>query len=437
MVYCLPMNRFTIKAITKGFGHSGFQRYFASTGWSFASRMLSMGISFFVTAFVARNLGPSNYGQLSYAVSFVSIFAFIATVGIDNILYRDLIKQPDQSKTLLGTGFTIKVIAGAIATTICSGIALLFVTNDISRLLIFIISGTFVINAFQVINHEFQAKVQSKYPSIVTVIVIAILNILKVATILSHKGVIYLACILLLEPILYALLYIYMYHTKLHEKVTDWQYNGKTARLLLHDSWPLIFSTAFALIYSRIDQVFIKNLIDARSVGIYDAAVRIAEVWYIIPSIVVTALFPAIINAKKISTELYYSRLKNLALLLITLAIVISVPITLLASPLIYTLYGSAFSGGIIILRVYVWATLGVFLGQLVINFLIAENYRKTLFFVSLIPMVMNVVLNILWIPHYGIAGAAYATLVSYICAPLSILLFKKTRNATFAIIQS
>lgn len=431
------MQYFSLEEIRKKWSDSGFQKYFKSTSWSLISRFLSMIISFIATTFIARNLGPSNYGQLSYAISFVGLFAFISTIGIDNILYRDLIKNPLQSNKLLGSAFVIKVVTGSFAAAICSIAAIFLVHNDVSKILIFILTGTFVFNSFQIINHEFQARVQSKYPSIITLIVIIILNILKVATILSHQGVIYLALILLLEPILYMIFYVYIYKTKLHGHITEWRYDKKITIQMLKDSWPLLFSTAFVLIYSRIDQVFIKHMIDSQSVGIYDSAVRIAEVWYIIPSILVTALFPAIINAKMTALSLYHQRLKKFGIFLIALATAISIPIMILAPFIMKTLYGSAFMGGVIVLQIYVWATVAIFLGALVLNYLIAENYRKILFFASLMPMVSNVLLNLLWIPQYGIKGAACATLVSYMFVPCSILFFKRTRKECFAIIKS
>lgn len=431
------MNYFSLGRLAEKWADSGFQKYFQSTSWSFASRALSMLISFGATTFIARNLGPGNYGQLSYALSFVGLFAFISTVGIDNILYRDLIKKPTETNKLLGSAFVIKIMAGSFAATLCSIAALFIVDNDVSKILIFILTGTFIFNSFQIINHEFQAKVQSKYPSIITLLVVLILNILKVAVIMMNEGVIYLALVLLLEPILYMLFYIYIYKTKLHGHITAWRYDHVTTLSLLRDSLPLLFSTAFVLIYSRIDQVFIKHMIDSEAVGIYDSAVRVAEVWYIIPSILVTALFPAIINAKITSTELYYKRLKKLGLFLIGLAVAISLPITLLASFIMNTLYGEAFARGTIVLQIYVWATVGIFLGSLVLNYLIAENYRKMLFFTSFMPMLINVILNILWIPTFGIAGAAYATFVSYMFVPLSVLFFKKTRSEFYQICKS
>lgn len=389
-----------------------------------------MVVSFAATIYIARHLGPQNYGQLSYAVSFVGLFGFIATIGIDSILYRELIKTPEKSNELLGTGFLIRVSTGIIAALICSTLAFFLAADDVSKVLIFILSGTFIINAFQIINHTFQAKVQPKYPAIITLIIVVTLNILKILTLMFDKGVIYLASILLLESILYALFYVYIYKSKLGGFLSRWSYDASIARTLIRDSLPLLFTTAFALIYSRIDQVFIKHMIDVSSVGIYDAAVRLAEVWYIIPSILVTTFFPAIINAKKTSEKLYFARIKKLAILLLTLALSISLVVSVLAPYIMRALYGEAFSSGTLVLQIYVWATVGIFLGTLVTNYLIAENYRGLLFVTSLIPMIMNVALNLLWIPSYGIAGAAYATLVSYLCVPLSVVLFPSTRRA-------
>lgn len=409
----------------------GFQRYFQNTGWLFGSRILTLIISFFATIFIARNLGPTNFGQLSYAVSFVSLFSVLATLGIDTIVYRDLIKNQDNKNSILGSALIIKIVASVIAAFLAIFSATFF-AKDVSTILIVILSGTFIFNSFQIINFQFQATSQSKYPAIITILVTVILNILKVAAIYFDKGVIYLSLILLLESILYALFFLFIYNKKFKHTLTKWSPSLPVIQSLLKDSWPLIFSGAFALIYSRIDQIFIKHILGAESVGIYDAAIRLAEVWYFIPGIIVTALFPAIINAKKTSEELYVKRIQKLALFLISFAVIVAGTVTLFASRIINILYGNEFMGGVIVLQIYVWAGVGVFLGTLAINYLITENYRKILFFISFLPMATNVALNILWIPVFGIAGAAYATLVSYLLTPLSLFFFKETRHIFF-----
>lgn len=427
----------SISYIKEKWNHAGFQKYSRSTLWMLVARMLSMGVSLLTTIFIARTLGPGNFGQLSYAISFVGIFSFIASLGIDNVLYRELIKYPDKRKEFLGSAFIIRLCAGTTTAISIVLSAILFSQDDVSMVLIFILSATFIFNSINIINYEFQARVKSKYPSIILLTVTLTLNILKVLVIFFDKGVIFLTLVLLLEPILYGTLYWIFYESKLGERVLDWKFDKRIAITLLKDSWPLIFSAAFALIYSRIDQVFIKHMIDVQAVGIYDSAVRIAEVWYFIPSIIITSLFPAIVNAKIASEKIYHSRLIRLGLLLILLSSGAAILTTIFAPFIIKILYGAAFMNGVIILQVYVWSGIAIALGNLVNNYLITENYRRILFLVYLIPTISNVVLNLIWIPQYGLVGSAYATLVSYSLGPLSLLCFRRTRHNMAIIFKS
>ena len=431
------MNIFSIDYIKEKWAHAGFQKYFQNTVWMFASKILSMGVSFLATIYIARNLGPTNYGQLSYALSFVGIFSFLASLGIDNILYRDLISYPEKRKELLGSAFIVKIVAGIFTAILISVVAISSSgSNDISKILIIIISGTFIFNPFQIIGLEFQARVKSKYLSIIAFIVNIILNTLKVLAIFSGKGVLYLAMILLLEPLLYAVFYWFIYEKNTGEKITSWVFDKKIAFNLMRNSWPLMFSSVFAVIYSEIDQVLIKNMINTYSVGIYDSAVRVTEVFYFVPNIIIASLFPAIINAKNTSKELYQKRLQKISLLLVCLAGLISILLTIFAPFVIKILYGDAFVGSVVILKIYTWSLIGTFLGSLVANYLIAENYRKISFFVNLIPMIVNILLDIIWIPKFGIIGPAYATLIAYSLSPLILLFFTNTRKDLLKIVR-
>ena len=95
--------------------HDGFKKYFHNTGWLFFGRIINLIISFFVVAYVARYLGPANYGLLMYSISFVGLFSFIANLGIDQVLYRDLIKYPEKENEYIGTAFFLKLIGGSLA----------------------------------------------------------------------------------------------------------------------------------------------------------------------------------------------------------------------------------------------------------------------------------------------------------------------------------
>ncbi|MEN9649284.1 MAG: hypothetical protein RL094_251 [Candidatus Parcubacteria bacterium] len=428
------MNNSFYQKVLLWLNNPGFQKYLKNAGWMFFSRIFSLIISFFVTTYVVRYLGPENYGFLSYSISYIGIFSVFTSLGLDQILYRELIQYPDKKNEYLGTSIILKMVAGIIMIGIAVGSAWHTSHQDISFLLISILSLTFLFNGWNIVAYEFQASVLAKYPSLINLYVSVLLNILKLVVVFMNKGVIYLTIIFMLEPVIYAVFYIF-YRNKYYDSVLNWRFNYKIAKSLLYNSLPLLFSSAFAVIYSRIDQVMIKNFIDTKSVGIYDAAARIAEAWYFIPGLVVGSLFPALVNARQTSEYIYYARLKRLGLFMVLISVGVALPVALLGKQIIMLLYGVEFLGAVPILQIYIWAGIGTSLAYLTQNFLLAENNQKAVFIASFSAMAMNVVLNFIFIPKYGIAGAAWATFISYFCNFLSLFLFKDTRGKLLKII--
>ena len=408
--------------------HPGVQRHTRNLSWMFFAKIISMVIAFIATAYIARNLGPKNYGELSYAISFVGLFAFLASLGIEQILYRDTIRYPEKRNAYLGTAIAIRVVASLVTAFLCIFSAMILSPKDVSLLLIVIISLTFVCGSFSLLSMEFQADAMSKYPSIFSVFVVIILNIIKILVIYFDKGVIYLAGVILLEPILYSCMYMYL-RSKYYGTLENLKFDKQIALQVLKDSFPLIFASAFFMIYARIDQVMIKNMMSAEFVGLYDAAVRMSEISYFIPNIIVAALFPAIVNAKKTSDELYFKRIKKLLFTLLAVSICIAIVTTFLSEHLTLIIFGAGFIATIPILQIYVWSNVGAALNLLVQQVLISENLTKNVSITIFFGMITNVALNFVMIPMYGMAGAAVASLISYTIPFLSLFLFKKTRT--------
>lgn len=408
--------------------HAGFQKYFQNTGWMFLGKILSLAIAFIATAYIARNLGPTNYGQLSYAISYVGLFGFLATLGIDQTIYRDIIRFPERRNEYLGTAIALRIGAALVTIIACIGFAAAFSDKDVSLFLIFILSLAFVFNPFQLLSHEFQAEAKGRFVSLLSLAVVLILNILKIAVVALDQGVIYLAGIILLEPILYAIGYAYM-RTRSYGSVRNLRFEKNLASTILRDSFPLIFASAFFAIYARIDQVMIKNMVSTEAVGLYDAAVRISELWYFIPNIIVASLFPAIINAKKTSEDSYRMRARKLIFVVACVSIATALITTLLSKQLILIIFGSGFLGALTVLNIYVWSNIGASLNFLSQQLLIAENLSKRISFNIFLGMVANIALNLILIPQYGISGAAIATLISYTVPFLSLFIFKDSRT--------
>jgi O-antigen/teichoic acid export membrane protein len=426
----------SLSYIKEKWQHAGFQKYLKNTGWMFGGRFISLGISFFVGIYIARYLGPSNYGLLSYVTSFVGLFGFIATLGIDSIVSREIIKDHSKKDELIGTGFYIKII-GSILAIASVFIVSFFTTKDIFTLvLIWIFSLSFIPQAFSIVEIYFQSQVLSRKVVSAQVISNIISALLKLLVIFLNKGIFWLMIIYIVEVSIYGAILLLNYR-KFGNHIRNWRFNESIAKSILKDSWPLMLSAVAISIYMKIDQVIIKNMLGNEQAGIYAVAVKLSEIWYFIPMIICTSVFPSIIQAMNTSKELFESRLKKIYSLMFWLSFSIAILMTIFASPIIKTLFGNAYIESVIPLKIYIWAGISVFLGVVVSQYLVANNLSKISFLNTLLGALANIMLNILLIPKFGISGSAIATLISYTISTFSILFYKNSKNQGKLIFKS
>jgi len=404
--------------------HGGFRRYFKNTGWMFFGQMFNI-ISVIIGIWIARYLGPENFGNFSFALAFVGMFSFISNLGINSILIRDLVSFPEKRDKLMGTAFVLNLIGGLLAFAVTITVSFFSNQSILIKSLVAIWSTSFIFSAFSLPGSFFQAIVQAKKNSIVQIVVIIVSSLLKITLITLNKGIIWLMFVSVFDYILGGALYIYNYK-KSGFKISNWSFDKNISKNFLSVSWLLMLSSVASSLLMKIDQVMIGYYIDSVAVGLYAAAVKLVEIWYFIPALVCSSLFPAIINSKKDSEEKYINRLKNLYLLLFFLALAISLPLSFISPWLIKILYGVNYTGATIVFQIYIWSGIGLFLNFGINQQLLVENRIKLLFILNLIGMVVNIILNIILIPKIGVNGAALATLISYLVGPALFFLTKK-----------
>lgn len=417
--------------------HQGFRRYFANTSWLLAEKILRLIVGVLVVVWVARYLGPERFGLFSYAQSFVGLFSIIATLGLDDIVIRELVKRENDRDFLMGTAFCLKFF-GAIFLLFLLVIAVLFTSNDgYTNGLIFVIASATLFQSFNVIDFYFMSKVLSKYVVFANTICLGISSLLKITGILLNAPLIFFAFLIFLDSAVIATGLVYFYRrNKL--SVNSWIFDRKTAKMLLKNSIPLIISGMLVAVHMKIDQVMIKEMLDSNSVGQYAAAVRISEAWYFIPSIFFISFFPAIINAKKNNEALYYSRLQNLYDVMVWLAIIVALIMTFLSDNIVCLLFGPAYNQAANVLVIHIWAGIFVSMGGVNRQWYLSENLQRLLFWKTICAVIANLSLNIFFIPRLGIEGAAIATLISYSIGSLFFEFFiVRTRRIFFMKLNS
>ena len=172
------------------------------------------------------------------------------------------------------------------------------------------------------------------------------------------------------------------------------------------------------------------HYIDSTTVGLYEAAVRLTDPLGFLPGIVMGSLFPALINARKSNLFEYRRRLRSLAILSLSTSGTLALLMFIAAPYLIGILYGPAFSDSVLILRIYVWSTVGTIATMLMYNYFIAEGKTYLQLMYTALGAFTNVILNFLLIPLWGAPGAAVATLLTVIMIIASFLLTKRLRQS-------
>ena len=417
--------------------HQSFRKYFVNTSWLFMEKLVRIVLGLFVGIWVARYLGPAKYGLLNYAQAFVGLFTPVATLGLNNIVIRDLVQNESKRDALLGTAFLVKLF-GSIIVFFLLAIAVNFTSNDtFTNVLVFIIASATLFQSSNVIDFYFQSQVLSKYAVYSHFISLLFSSIIKIYFILIQASLIWFALVFAFENFILLLGFLYFY-TKQKLSVLRWEFNLTLAKELIKDSWPLIFSGIVVSIYMRIDQIMIKEMLDNEAVGNYVAAVRISEAWYFIPTIISGSVFPAIINAKKMNDQFYYNRLQKLYDLMVWLAIAIALPMTFLSDWLVEVLYGQQYNMTGSALMIHIWAAVFVFLGVANSKWLISENLQKYSLINTSIGALTNIILNYCLLQVIGINGAAIATLISqgvasYVC----LFFFRQTRMNFYNLTKS
>ncbi len=400
--------------INNAFAHPGFRKYFANISWLLAEQILRIIAGLSVGIYVARYLGPEKFGLFTYALAFVALFASIAKLGMDGIVVRDLVNEPEKRDIYLGTAFWLKFI-GALIAGAAIAVALTITEGETTTILyIGIIASGLIFHSFEVVDFYFQSRVLSKYVSICKIVQLLLSSVLKLYFVAISADLFWFVLVSLIDQISLAATLAYAYSRQM-EGAFYTLFDNKIAKELLLSAKPLIVSGILVSVYSSLDRVIIKEMLGVREVGLYVAASSLVSALYFVPYIIANSLFPAILNAKRQSADLYNRRLSLLYKYSLLFGLTVSIFVTIFVSPIINLLYGASFAESSGVLKIYIWNFLLISFSAIFGKWLLAENLQKLMPRFTLLAISLNLLGCWIFIPLWSIKGAALAALGSQI----------------------
>lgn len=401
-------------------------------GWLFFDKILRMGVGLIVGVWVARYLGPEQFGLFNFATAFVGMFGAIAGLGLQGIVVRDLVREPSSKEEILGSAAALQLVGGFVAYGfILATIFWLRPEDALAKTIVAIMGSMMLFKASEVAVCWFESQVLSKFTVWVQNGTFLVFASIKVLLILKGAPLVAFAWVTMAEGVVVALMMLIVLGVHgpraRHLRVTVTR-----VKSLLVDSWPLLLSGVAVMIYMRIDQIMLGQMIGDEAVGIYSAAARISEIWYFVPVTIVASVFPSILEAKKRNEKLYYHRLQKLYNVMTFSSIAVALPMTFFSDRVLVCLFGDNYAEAAPVLALHIWAAVFVFLGVASSNWFLSENRQILALQRTVLGAGVNIILNFLLIPSFGPIGAAFATVMANAMAAYFFDLANKSTHHMF-----
>jgi O-antigen/teichoic acid export membrane protein len=332
---------------------------------------------------------------------------------------REIVRTPEQAGTLLGTIIGMRMVVAVTALFLMLTSAYLADLATSSLVLIAVIGAGILFHPAQIIEQYFHAKTQAGISTRVVMFASFAGTGWVIYCALGDMQLIWFAAQPVIESAIIAFGFYWILQHRAEEQV-PLRFNRQLVRSLIIECWPLAISLALVGVYSNVDRLMINAILGDVETGIYVAATKLSETWYFIPMVIVSSLFPAIVKARHISAEHYRLRLQNLYDLLTWISILISLPVSLMSGLIIRLLYGEVYAAAVPLLRLQIWFGLIVFLSVASGRWLILEGRHDIYLWRTIAGLLMNIILNLILIPRWGIYGAA----ISFGLSQLIVLLF-------------
>lgn len=403
-----------------------------NTFWLTAGNFTGRLIKAALIIYVARALGAAGYGVFSYAVSLAGFFSLFSDIGITGILIREGTRNPKSLPQYLATSLGIKIALLTLTNIAVFTIAPIFSRNVPEALPLLPLAAALITFdslrdlAFAVVRSKEKMQTEAGI-SIITNLAITVLGI--GAVFFFNSTPLALMAGYTLGSMIGTIWAYWVVRESLHNPFEHFRKNLVVPMIM--ESLPFGLMGILGTLMLNIDTLIIGWLTAAteatRTLGIYAAALRPVQVLYIVPSILSTAVFPALARLATSDKE----RFKNLLEKALSFSFLIAVPLVvgglILAKGLMLLLFGQEYVEGTSTFMALLFTLPIVYAGGFVSHAVLAQDSQKSFLAYLGAGLFANVVLDIILIPPFGILGSALATIAAQLLA--NFIIWRKLKS--------
>jgi len=384
-----------------------------NTFWLSVSNFGGRLIKAIIIIYAARVLGTDGYGVFSYAITLAGFLTLFMDPGINGILIRDASKVDDEERrTIFGTMFVMKIVLLLLGVAVILFIAPLFTTLPGAKVLIPIVALVLALDTlreffFSLIrameNMQWEAAI-----FLLTNVGIVVFGFIFLAYAANAKSFSWGYVAGDAIGTVAAMIALRGYFKKIFTR-----FDAKRVMPILKAAWPFAISGALGMLFTSSDILIISWMRSASDVGIYSAAIRIIQTFYLIPSIIQFATLPLISRLAKHDNERFRSTLERTLGIIFLASIPLSIGGIVLGTQIMSFIFGAPYAAGGLAFKILAATLMFDFPASIIINALFAYDHQRSLVVSAALGGVVNVGLDLAFIPFWGIAGSAVATLIA------------------------
>lgn len=388
----------------------------SNAAWIIGCKILQAILGLVVTMLSARYLGPSGYGLINYAASIVAFVTPIMQLGLNSTLVQEIIHDPEGEGEIIGTALVMSLVSSVaciIGVIAFAGITSRGETDTVIVCALY--SLLLIFQAIELVQYWFQAKLLSKYTSVVMLCAYVMVSAYKIVLLMTGSSIYWFAVSQALDYCIIAAALMVIY-----KRLGGLRFSFSFSRAgeMFARSKYYIVSSLMVTIFAQTDRIMLKMMIDDAAVGYYSAAITCAGMTGFVFAAIIDSARPSILEKKKGNDQIGFEQgMTLLYSVVIYLALAQSVVVTLFSGLIVKILYGAAYAATIPALRIVVWYTTFSYLGGARTVWILAEGKQKVLWAINLSAAIGNIVLNWVLIPIWGIDGAAVASFATQIFA--------------------
>ena len=385
--------------------------------WLITDKAIRLIGGLLVGAWIARYLGPENYGIINFVASFSALFVSFSMLGVDSLLLRELAKTNSDRNILLGTALRIRNIGSFISALLAVLVSycLYYKQSPLFVMLTALVMVANIIQSLDVISLWYQSRIKSKVVVINKLVAYVIISGMKLLAVIMKAGIWLFVSLGAIENLL-GVVFLYLWaRFKDGIKITDWSCSKKITNTFLQEGWLLAVNNLCIITFMKADTIILGTFAGSKMVGIYAIAVMISDILYSVAIFACNSAFPKMVELYETNMQKYYAFLKKFFMIMVIYSYVCIVGVYFFANSFVMNLYGNEYILSADIANIHAMSVIFVATGCIRGNMLIIEHKAKYLFVITLLGGMINLALNYYWIPLYGVYGAAYAILLSQI----------------------